>query len=156
MSTHRLNWCTYPILTMDIIKGWSPLSNSKSRNCKIRFLSIRSIYQLFQQITCFQFIRANEKKFNWLELFSITGEWYLKVNTTQRISAKIDFCLNFDAINFEWCRQNKYWTKNLNLDILKSKTLIFISRKKTGGKTSEFVVQSTDCWFSYSLGLQLK
>ena len=61
-------------------------------------------YWLLHKTTCFYFLRATEKKFNWLELFfQLLANDDVKVNKTQKVFFGIDldtYYLNLDAINF--------------------------------------------------------
>ena len=82
-----------------LIKGRSPLSDWKSRDCKIKSLSLPSI-SLLHKTTCFYFIKAAEKKVQLSTslnfFFQLLANDDFKVNKTQRIV----YCLDFDAINF--------------------------------------------------------
>ena len=64
-------------------------------------------YQLLQKTTCFDFIRANEKKSStlaWTFLQSLVND-DVKVNKTRRISAKIDL----ELLDQGGCRYKGCW-----------------------------------------------
>ena len=86
-------WCvnSYCIFLSQIFfhEGGSPLSDWKSRDCKIRSLSMPSTSYCTRPHVFTSFARL-KKKLNWLEFFfpSLAND-NVKVNKTQRISAEI-------------------------------------------------------------------